>query len=284
MYWFENVYGISEDVKKMKYREGEITINRKIYPTGKFYLSTLEDFGNESGSDEAVMAKQHEPLNIKIINTNIMTLQNDPDNNNATFQISSNANCLEFRKPLQTKSEGITGYVLDRTQGPYAVICTPTSTLYRNYFHEDVNLFSNFENVKLLGGYPQIGSTPPPDYKNYRKYQVGVHEHCQVLLNNGYLRSDIKDQFVNHVFCSGLPFGYTVEKNSSTLDMNKYLLCAQYRLVLLNAIKLGSKRCFLTRVGAGAYGMGKGPSDDAINFNRDLINSGKVEVYLVERS
>ena len=147
----------------------------------------------------------------------------------------------------------------------------------------DVNLLSHFPDVKLLGGYPQI-TTPPDGYKDLFNYQVGVHEHCQVLLDYEYKRSTETNQFVNHVICAGLPFGYTVQKNEGTLEMNKQLLRAQYRLTLLNAIKMKSKKCFLTRIGASAYGMGAGPSDDAINFNKGIINSGLLDVYLVERS
>lgn len=283
MEWFKTVFGVYEDPLCIKLFDDKIKVGKRKYDYGKFRISELSEFDDTLPSWNDVKSDKLE-ANVKVINENIMTLENNPANNGATFQISSNANCLEFRKPLQRKSEGITGYVLDRTQGPYAVICTPASILWRNYFMDDVNLFSHFPDVKLLGGYPQINSAVD-GYKNLMNYQVGVHEHCEVLLDYGYKKSSVKNQFVNHVICSGLPFGYTVKKNDGTLDMNRQLLRAQYRLTLLNAIKMGSKRCFLTRIGASAYGMGSSPSNDAINYNRDIIDSGVIdEVFVVERS
>lgn len=277
MEWFENVFGCVEDLKRMSLRGDDIIIRRKKYPYGKFRVSDLSEF-----EEPLPTMTPHMPRSLHKVCADVMDLQNDPENNGSTFQIASNMNCLEFRKPLQTKSEGITGYVLDPTQGPHAVICTPVATLYRNYFLSDVNLLSQFPSIVVTGGYPNISSVPD-GYDDYMKYQVGVHERCQVLMGSKLVRNNRDDQFVNHVLCSALPFGYTVIKDERTIEMNKYLLRSQYRLTLLNAIKMCSKKCFLTRLGTGSFGGEKKWCDDAIAWNCDLIDSGKIEVWIVEK-
>ena len=148
---------------------------------------------------------------------------------------------------------------------------------------DDVNLLSRFPTIQLNGGYPVL-ITAPDDYTNLNNYMVGVHEHCEVLMDYGFTRSQVKDQFVNHVLCAALPFGYTVQKCDSTLNMNRHLLRAQYRLTILNALKMKSSKLFLTCLGAGAYGMGTEPAMDAIRYNADIINANpQMKVYLVTK-
>lgn len=86
-----------------------------------------------------------------------------------------------------------------------ASIATPSAALYRNYFMDDVDLYEQFD-IKSVGGYPMIKKSRIPDnYDDYYCYQVGVHEHCQVLLDSTFKRSNNENQFVNEVFCCGLP-------------------------------------------------------------------------------
>ena len=57
-----------------------------------------------------------------------------PENRWATFQVASQFNCLEFVGPSVVPEDGITGYVMDRTQGPACSIACGPATAYRNYF------------------------------------------------------------------------------------------------------------------------------------------------------
>eukprot|EP00913_Durusdinium_trenchii_P035427 g33153.t1 len=57
-----------------------------------------------------------------------------PENRLATFQVASQFNCLEFVGPSVVPEDGITGYVMDRTQGPACSIACGPATVVRNYF------------------------------------------------------------------------------------------------------------------------------------------------------
>ena len=76
---------------------------------------------------------------------------------------------------------------------------------------------------------------------------------------------------------------YHLEMNDQTMLMNEYQLRAQYRLTLLNAIKMKSKRCFLTLLGTGAFHYPVELAMQCIEANKDIINSGMIEVFLVQK-
>ena len=148
---------------------------------------------NEFDDYDIPEVDENDELNLVVIHGDIIEIFNDPKYNGDTFMIASNGNCLEFARPKQTNKDGITIYVDDKTQGPMASIATPSATLFRNYFMDDVDLYGEFD-VKSVGGYPMIKKTKiPNNYDDYYSYQVGVHEHCQVLLDVGFKRSKALD-------------------------------------------------------------------------------------------
>eukprot|EP00435_Cladocopium_sp_Y103_P010994 s4208_g2.t2 len=57
-----------------------------------------------------------------------------PENRLATFQVASQFNCLEFVGPSVVPEDGITAYVMDRTQGPACSIACGPATAFRNFF------------------------------------------------------------------------------------------------------------------------------------------------------
>ena len=152
-------------------------------------------------------------LNLVVIHGDIIEILKNPKYNGDSFMIESNGNCLEFAKPKQAKKDGITIYIDDHTQGLMASIATPLTALFRNYFMDDVDLYEQFD-IKSIGGYPMIKKSRIPDnYDDDYCYQFGVHELCLVLLDSTFKRSNNENQFVNEVFCCGLPFGVSVEMN-----------------------------------------------------------------------
>ncbi|WP_334087051.1 hypothetical protein [Helicobacter typhlonius] len=185
MSWFYNVYGIEESINEIQRVDDYLLINNKQYNRGIFRLSSLKEFDDYDIPE----VDENDELNLVVIHGDIIEIINDPKYNGDTFMIASNGNCLEFAKPKQTKKDGITIYVDDKTQGPMASIATPSATLFRNYFMDDVDLYEEFD-IKSVGGYPMIKKTKiPNNYDDYYCYQVGVHEHCQVLLDVGFKRS-----------------------------------------------------------------------------------------------
>jgi hypothetical protein len=58
---------------------------------------------------------------------------NNNDNDDATFHVASQFNCLEMTKPSVKPESGIAGYVNDRTQGPVSAMACAAGTAFRNY-------------------------------------------------------------------------------------------------------------------------------------------------------
>ena len=62
------------------------------------------------------------------------TLQAEPNHVGATFQVASQANCLEFSSKTQSPEDGIAIYGIDKSQGPACAIGCPAGTVFRNYY------------------------------------------------------------------------------------------------------------------------------------------------------
>ena len=67
-------------------------------------------------------------------NFDVRSLQANPRNCGATFQVASNFNGLEYTSAFDNRHMGVARYVYDRTQGPSASESCGPATLYRNYF------------------------------------------------------------------------------------------------------------------------------------------------------
>jgi len=67
-------------------------------------------------------------------NFDVRSLQANPRNCGATFQVASNFNGLEYMSAAENRSMGVARYVRDRTQGPSASESCGPATLYRTYF------------------------------------------------------------------------------------------------------------------------------------------------------
>ena len=287
MHWFEDLFGVKENPDHLSYDSSKrlLRVGDKSYPAGDFSLHYLSD--PSLPPDCPVAQTSTYPSGLRRISGNISVLERNPAVTGDTFQVASNANCLEFAHEDCSKLQGITHYAIDSTQGPAATFPAPVALLYRNYFlsptttsHEpgqqpDVNLFEKFPDMFVKGGKPSLGKTLPSAYNDYTKYAVGVHTNSQILPEGHY---------IHHVFCCALPLYGTTSQMQNILTMEKYVLRAQYRLTLLAAIENHSKRCFLTYVGTGYFDVPGYFVNDALQYNEDLINSGKVQVFLVDYS
>ena len=67
-------------------------------------------------------------------NFDVRSLQANPRNCGATFQVASNFNGLEYARNTDTRRLGVSRYVHDRTPGPSASESCGPATLYRTYF------------------------------------------------------------------------------------------------------------------------------------------------------
>ena len=149
--WFEHHFGFDETLESV-YKEITVQMfpdhaevfskaNNKKYNAGKFSLKNVSMYSDLPKRGNGKFHLIHGYGKKKPHSQgDIITLQNDPNNNGATFLAASNFNCLEFPSDNFNASMGISGYGPDPTQGPQLALCSPGATLYRNYFvpHDDV--------------------------------------------------------------------------------------------------------------------------------------------------
>lgn len=320
--WFEKVFGFPESVPNVyKYikteetSEGVVLISTAFTPPKKMNSGIFEqksisnfDLVTRGYGKFFILSGGASKYPSKVQVTQAQSL---PENNGATFQAASNFNCLEFCSMHQTASEGITGYIYDRTQGPYCAIAASASILYRNYFvkigngevgqiRTNLNLLSDTP-FDIYHGYPNVRSEGARekseiyknfDWNNLDNYRMGVHSNCQVLLTQDMLGNLVLasgDQIVHHVYCAALDFSGSVPHNLLYDTIGKAILRASYKISILsaweNSVKYpdlaGSKKLYLTLLGGGVFGNPHEWICDAVLENEQLIVESGLEVYLI---
>ncbi|CAJ1350476.1 unnamed protein product [Effrenium voratum] len=141
--WFSELFGFPEgeyDITKrqlqveedpadpgMKIMKGP---NGRTFRAGRFSTPSLAELRACPECAAAVKGK----LRVTNVIGDVAAKLADRGNRHATFQVASQFNCLEFVGPSVTPEHGITGYVMDRTQGPACSIACGPATAFRNYF------------------------------------------------------------------------------------------------------------------------------------------------------
>ena len=276
--WFENVFGFSEESNYKKTRKKVLKnyVNNRInnISCGMFFINTIKDYNH-------LQNKARGKVTFNNIVCNITKIILDPANENATFQIASQFNCLEMINPNVTPADGIVIYENDHTQGPIATLCAPAALAYRNYIIDSnkqqlntlekvelclpkplwkmKNGYLLFENEKNLITLNNLLSNPSNE-EIFRE-NIGVGNHKDVGICNIYSEDPKETHKINQVFCSGLPINYNSIKDLKLwTPFSIILLYSIYELTLLETCKNNerfkiSKPCYLTMVGGGVFGM-----------------------------
>ncbi len=148
--WFKNYFGFNEseipfsnrhaflqeyfELRNEDSDQGEIFCkkNGKTYRFGKLEIASLADLRAQV---QTVLAKLPVQKNqVDEVVGDVSKFHEDPQNENAVFQVASQFNLLEMIGPELTPEDGITIYYKDGTQGPSCALSAPAGTLYRNYF------------------------------------------------------------------------------------------------------------------------------------------------------
>jgi len=246
----------------------------------------------------------------------IGAMQAHPQNNDAVFQVASNFSALEPIGMTHYPEKGITGYIHDYTQGPFASISAAPGLFYRMYgvFYDSAKEPSKWRQTKdhqieLLGGgvhYPWLKKIFPitngyinyadnPDslnlpftQKDKDEIRIGYHRDMQVLY--GFTENDTqyditdKNQIINQVFTAAVDFGYVnagYKNNPIVIQRAKALLDAAYEGTLLAAITNNKKKVFLTLIGGGVFQNNISWIAESIAKNKNLIQAHGLEVTLV---
>lgn len=242
-------------------------------------------------------------------------LQADPKNIDAVFQVASNFSALE---PVSKNDipDGITDYIKDYTQGPFASISAAPGLFYRMYgiFYDPAKEPAQWRQtethqIELLGGgikYPRLKKIFPVTngYVNYSDYpealneeitakdieeiRIGYHSDIQVIygLTMGSKQYDVKDknQIINQVFTAAMDLtglNKAYKKNPTAIQRAKVLLDAAYEGTLRAALTNGKKKVFLTLIGGGVFGNKCSWIAESIAKNKQLIKGYDLDVTLI---
>ncbi|OHT00682.1 hypothetical protein TRFO_32599 [Tritrichomonas foetus] len=285
-------------------------INHKRFPAGKFSLRSVGSYGNlePRNGGHLHIIHGHGMKSSKLYMVDVLTAQNHPDFNGATFQAASNFNCLEFIGSKQTAAKGVNVYVKDHTQGPSCAVAAGPAVTYRNYFvlHEDGTRGQLRKEVELLSktplkiehGYVKINQKECQrlqsidfDWADLNNYQVGVHQNCKITIERSQrgMSLSTNDQITHQIYCAAFSFPRSVIVNNFTQNLAENILKAEYRATILaawdNSIKYpdykGSKKCFLTLLGGGVFHNPFEIICKAISSCKDVIEMSGLDVYVV---
>ena len=256
-------------------------------------------------------------LTLGIVEGDVRRMHIEPENAGAVFQVASQFNLLEMTGPTVTPEHGVTGYAHDHTQGPACAIAAGAATVYRNYFvpvggRSGQTADSQLDCLDGIGealaartgmqvselwqmrnGYAMahprglkaisaaIRSMAPDEVDSLRgALRVGAQFGVEV--------TDwpiVAGQTVSQVFCSALPVGYSRLSIADWELFARLVLEAAYEATLYsaveNAARTGSRRVYLTLLGAGAFGNPLAWVLDAMKRALDIFCDGNLDVAVV---
>lgn len=210
--WFTNVFGFEEnaanfattqkasfDVKRSDKDKDHIlmTVNkRKDIDIGVFrYRSVKQLLDVASANTSAKSVFGFDPTkNLKYytVTSTASAVHTNPSYYGSIFQVASQFNALEMPNQGTTPQQGITKYVLDKTQGPVCAMVCPFGTLYRNYFSMP-NASTNEQPAdKSVNSNPQTGTAsggtdPGNNQINTLTELMKIPEFNGLRFQNGYI-------------------------------------------------------------------------------------------------
>lgn len=244
------------------------------------------------------------------------SLQANPDNRDAVFQVASNFSALEPTGPHHYPESGITNYIYDYTQGPFASISAAPGLFYRMYgiFYDSAEKPIEWRQtqghqIELLGGdgkYSQLKKIFPitngyVDYVTYPesvnleltnkdKDEIRIGYHRDIQITYGFTMGDkqydidSKEQTVNQVFTAAIDFGSLnigYKNHPKVIERAQALLDAAYAGTLLVAATNKKKKVFLTLIGGGVFGNDISWISSAIAKNKEFIKDSGLDITLI---
>lgn len=287
MTWFETLTGLAEEspqeIRANITVEGEALksrVNGKLLVYGQLETPSLAQLR------ERVQASGHKlgKISLREVVAKVQDLHTNEANANSLFQVASQFNLLEMVSPSVTPERGVGVYENDHTQGPACAIAAGAGTIYRNYF-ANVNgktgqsagnqidclgdigtALGNSESRlwEMRNGFALASQSGLVEISNRLRaaseseldglrqlLRIGIQWSTQVTLNRS-------KHLVSQAYCSALPIAYTHHSSSLWADFARVVLEASYEATIcaaiLNSVKNGDNRLFLTLLGGGAFG------------------------------
>lgn len=319
--WFKSITGFSETdykstQKKISVIDGFLYVCKVNtgYRVGNFQMFSLPEIRSQIPDPEFETKRS----SIKVIQGDVRELHSISENNLSLFQVASQFNCLEMVDPSVTPEDGVLRYEHDNTQGPACAIAAGAATIYRNYLidsngkigqsankqldcsnelkhklAEDMGVEPNslwgmkngyaiFTNDSLLALHKYLTSCDPNTLASYK-------DSLRIGLQTGASVTDIKaqqNQLVSQAFSSALPISYhQIDEVELWGPITRLILCATYRLTLnlavLNRLRTGNRKVFLTLVGCGAFQNPKHWVYKAVMDEIKLVINADLDIHIV---
>jgi len=285
--WFETLTGFPEktpqQVRENLTVDGKALkshVNGNVMVCGQLETPSLGELR------ERVYSSGHGvgQISVREVVANVQHLHTNASNSGSLFQVASQFNLLEMGSPSVTPEQGVGIYENDHTQGPACAVAAGAGTIYRNYFAivngqlgqsaenqidclADIGAaLGNTESClwEMRNGYAlasqsglveisnRLRASSESELDELRKLlRIGIQWDTQVTLNDS-------QHTVSQAYCSALPVAYS--RHSSTLwaEFARLVLEASYEATIcttiLNSVRNGNNRLFLTLLGGGAFG------------------------------
>ena len=312
--WFETLTGFREEsprqVRENMCVEGNLLkshINGKVYVCGLLETPSLAELRDRVNHSKSHSGK----ISVSEIIANVQQLHIDESSAGSLFQVASQFNLLEMVSPNITPEHGVGRYEHDRTQGPACAIAAGAGTIYRNYFVNvngkpgqtsenqidclaDIGTkLGNSDNDlwKMRNGYAlaseeglikitnKIKSSTESEIDGLRKLlRIGVQWNTEVTLSNS-------KQIVTQAYCSALPVAYSQHSSEHWASFAQIILEASYESTIcagiLNSMKTGNSKVYLTLIGGGAFGNERTWIINAIKRSLELYRHIDLDVVIV---
>ena len=320
MDWFEKLTGFRETHHdetrarlEVEGRNLRSIVNGACYGIGALELVSLQDLRERAISSRNPSGK----IKVNVVQGNIRSMHQSPENAGALFQVASQFNLLEMVSPDVTPEQGVTRYQNDPTQGPACAIAAGAATIYRNYFTPVDGSFGQTAERQLNGladlGVALSSGTKLPVgelWKMKNGYALAsqdgleaINEHFTTLTKNQIdnLRSKLRvglhrdvevteasgpdRPHVSQLFCSAMPVAYTDVPSHFWQPLASLVLEAAYEATawatLINSRHGASNVVFMTLLGGSAFGNDKNWIYAAMIRALELMRPFAVEVKLV---
>ena len=285
--WFEELTGFSEQspeqVRENITLEGNALksrVNGRMFVCGRLETPSLSELRKLVQSNRYKTGK----ISVREVVADVQKLHTDESNAGSLFQVASQFNLLEMTSPGVTPERGVGIYQYDRTQGPACAVAAGAGTIYRNYFavvngqigqseKNQINCLAdigaaldNSESSlwEMRNGYAlathnglmQISNQLRESSENdldrlRRRLRIGIQWDTQVTLNGA-------SHLVTQAYCSALPVAYSRHSSNLWAEFAQLVLEASYEATIctaiLNSVRNGNNKVFLTLLGGGAFG------------------------------
>jgi len=287
MMWFETLTGFPEktpqQVRENLTVDGKALkshVNGNVMVCGQLETPSLGELR------ERVYSSGHGvgQISVREVVANVQHLHTNASNSGSLFQVASQFNLLEMVSPSVTPEQGVGIYENDPTQGPACAVAAGAGTIYRNYFAivngqtgqsagnqidclADIGAaLGNTESRlwEMRNGYAlasqsglvevsnRLRASSESELDELRKLlRIGIQWDTQVTLNNS-------QHTVSQAYCSALPVAYSPHSSTLWAEFARLVLEASYEATIctaiLNSVRNGNNRLFLTLLGGGAFG------------------------------